>query len=223
MALFPSHSDSRDWLENPHVARDIFMLAANQFPILCTVKTKSLNFQIRWLEFLFTSRLWNFKIPFLWIFQKVTKYSNSAFKIRNFFWKIHKESISKFHNREVNKNSYHRIWKFKDFVLTVWVITGVPPPPFRIFFSEFNWVFEDFWSDITACNINDVFNHELDMCDLFCPVSVVYANISSPWPFFFLFQVSTEGVVRWLSGWANLFTRSSIHITEGTWMNSRFQ
>ena len=37
-----------------------------------TVKTKSLNFQIRWLEFLFTSRLWNFKILSLWIFQKVT-------------------------------------------------------------------------------------------------------------------------------------------------------
>jgi len=37
-----------------------------------TVKTKSLNFQIRWLEFLFTSRLWNFKKLSLWIFQKVT-------------------------------------------------------------------------------------------------------------------------------------------------------
>ena len=39
------------------------------------------------------------------------------------FWKIHKESM-KFHNREVNKNSNHRIWKFKDFVLTVRLVSA---------------------------------------------------------------------------------------------------
>jgi len=32
---------------------------------------------------------------------------------------MYKKSILKFLNREVNKHSNHRIWKFKDFVLTV--------------------------------------------------------------------------------------------------------
>jgi len=65
------------------------------FPVMKFQNTFLVNFQKRLLNF--QIRLWKY----------VT------------FWKIHKESILKFHNREVNKNSNHQIWKFKDFVLTV--------------------------------------------------------------------------------------------------------
>jgi len=93
----------------------------------CTVTTKSLNFQILQLEFLFTFRLWN-QIFFLGKFsKKLLDFQNWLWKLSNFyqyksFMKLYKKSVVKFHNREVNKNSRKWIWKFKDFAETVWGI-----------------------------------------------------------------------------------------------------
>jgi len=60
-----------------------------------------------------------FQNTFLVNFTKKLRIFKADFENSVTFCKIQKESILKFHNREVNKNSNHQIWKFKDFVLTV--------------------------------------------------------------------------------------------------------
>ena len=55
-----------------------------------TVKTKSLNFQIWWLEFSFTSRLWNFnKIYVLWLSTQLFNFQNRVWKLKDFFNSVH--------------------------------------------------------------------------------------------------------------------------------------
>jgi len=62
-----------------------------------------------------------FQNTFLVNFPNSSLISEFGLKTPNFLENLqfHKESILKFHNRDENKNSNHRIWKFKDFVLTV--------------------------------------------------------------------------------------------------------
>jgi len=60
-----------------------------------------------------------FQNTFLVNFPKKLRFFKAEVENLVTFWKIHKEGILKFHNREVNKNSDRRFWKFKDFVLTV--------------------------------------------------------------------------------------------------------